>query len=159
MFTRYNVGRIPRDKQCLYNKEYAGVSSKWDHRPLLNSKPDHLYKMNMSPTVYIMPDVHICRQLQFFAQPPTSCELIYHKCWSLFDNFDDTTHQLVISVCLWKVQACLEKSKMKAFFFKTPAPVASFDLRFCAVLAAKHEVGFGPFTWTSVAWLQFNGLK
>ena len=40
-------------------KEYAGVSSKWDHRPLLNSKPDHLYKMNMSPTVYIMPDVHI----------------------------------------------------------------------------------------------------
>ena len=38
-------------------KEYTGVSSKWDHRPLLNSKPDHLYKMNMSPTVYIMPDV------------------------------------------------------------------------------------------------------
>ena len=69
VFTRYNVGRIPRDKQYLYNKEYAGVSSKWDHRPLLNSKLDHLYQMNMSPTVYIMPDVHICRQLQFLYSP------------------------------------------------------------------------------------------
>ena len=70
MFTRYNIGRIPRDKQCLYNKEYAGVSSKWDHRPLLNSKPDHLYKMNMSPTVYIMPDVHLLQAASIFAQPP-----------------------------------------------------------------------------------------
>ena len=47
------------------NKEYASVSSKWDHRPLLNSKPDHLYKMNMSPTVYIMPDV-LCSHMKSY---------------------------------------------------------------------------------------------
>ena len=83
-----------------------------------------------------------------FAQP-TSRELIYHKCGSLFDNFDDTTHQRVISVCLWKVQACLEKSgfcQNEGVFFLNSYTFSttSFDLRFCAILATKHEVGFDP---------------
>ena len=101
----------------------------------------------MSPTVYIMPDVHICRQLQFLYSPHCLAS-------SFIINVEVCLTTLMIqptflsvserSRHVWEKVASV---KMKAIFVNSYTfSAASFDLRFYSFFwATKHEVVFDPY--------------
>ena len=103
------------------NKEYAGVSSKWDHRPLLNSKPDHLYKMNICHLQCILcqmcTSAHIWRVTLFYHDldiiqeglgplTPEDFQMnllwnnYYHPCMGVGNNFSWVCLTMCLSVYL-----------------------------------------------------------